>query len=149
MKEKILVSACLLGTACRYDGASKPNEAVMQLAERYELIPICPECMGGLPTPRIPSERVGEYVVNRVGLDVTAEYRRGRDAVLAIAALEHPRFAVLKARSPACGHGRIYDGSFTGRLIEGDGVCAEALLVAGITVYTEEELAHLPGADEK
>ena len=79
MKPKLLVSACLLGTPCRYDGKSKKNEAVCALAERFELIPVCPEVLGGLPTPRTPSERRGACVVRKDGRDVTAEYRRGAE----------------------------------------------------------------------
>ncbi len=149
MKDKILVSACLLGTPCRYDGASKENVRVTALADRYMLIPVCPECMGGLPTPRIPSERQGERVINRAGADVTAEYRRGAETVLEIAERERPLFAILKSRSPACGHGKIYDGTFTGTLRDGDGVAAEALIRAGIQVYTEEELDALPADSVK
>ncbi len=148
MKPKILVSACLLGTPCRYDGASKLHPAVRDLTARYELIPVCPECQGGLPTPRVPSEQQGDRVVNREGQDVTAEYRRGAEAVVEIARQMHPLFAVLKSRSPACGHGAVYDGTFTGTLRVGEGIAAAALLEAGVRVYTEEELEHLPMADD-
>ncbi len=146
--KNILVSACLLGTPCRYDGASKPNARVMALSARYTLIPVCPECLGGLPTPRIPAEQRGEQVVNRAGEDVTAAYLRGADAVVAIAEREQPLFAVLKARSPACGHGAVYDGSFTGTLHAGEGIAAAALTACGVKVYTEEELDRLPQAYE-
>ncbi len=148
MKEKILVSACLLGTACRYDSASKPCASVISLASEYEMIPICPECLGGLPTPRIPSERQGDRVFNREGEDVTAAYRKGAEEVLKIAVREKPLFAVLKARSPACGHGAVYDGTFTGTLRAGDGVCAETLHAAGIKIFTEEEVSALPRAEK-
>ena len=109
MKPKLLVSACLLGTPCRYDGKSKKNEAVCALAERFELIPVCPEVLGGLPTPRTPSERRGACVVRKDGRDVS------------------------------CGSGEIYDGTFTGALTAGDGVTAELLKANGITVYGEGE----------
>ncbi len=140
MKEKILVSACLLGHACRYDGASKPHAGVMALADTYTLIPVCPEMQGGLLCPRPPSEIQGDRVCNVKGDDVTAEYRRGADEVVKIALRERPVFAILKSRSPACGHGQVYDGTFTGTLTSGDGITAAALLDIGVKVYTEEEI---------
>ena len=99
MKPKLLVSACLLGTPCRYDGKSKKNEAVCALAERFELIPVCPEVLGGLPTPRTPSERRGACVVRKDGRDVTAEYRRGAECALETARREGVLAAVLKTIS--------------------------------------------------
>ena len=137
MKPKLLVSACLLGTSCRYDGKAKKNEAVCALAERFELIPVCPEVLGGLPTPRTPSERRGKRVVMRDGRDVTAEYRRGAERALELARREGAAAAVLKERSPSCGSGEIYDGSFTGALTAGDGVTAELLKAESIAVYGE------------
>ena len=139
MKPKLLVSACLLGTPCRYDGKSKKNEAVCALAERFELIPVCPEVLGGLPTPRTPSERRGACVVRKDGRDVTAEYRRGAECALETARREGVLAAVLKERSPSCGSGEIYDGTFTGALTAGDGVTAELLKANGMTVYGEGE----------
>ncbi len=139
MKEKILVSACLLGEACRYDGASKPNARVIELTKKYDVIPICPEMLGGLPCPRIPAEQQGVRVVNAVGTDVTEAYRRGAEETVAIAMREQPIFAILKARSPSCGHGFVYDGSFEGRLIPGEGTATAALLKLGLPVFTEEE----------
>lgn len=137
---KILVSRCLLGFPCRYDGASKPHPAILALLEKHRLIPVCPECDGGLPTPRIPSERVGNQVINREGADVTREYRRGAEIALETARREGVALAILKARSPSCGHGEIYDGSFTRTLVKGDGITAELLLKHGIPVYSEENL---------
>ena len=139
MKPKLLVSACLLGTPCRYDGKSKKNEAVCALAERFELIPVCPEVLGGLPTPRTPSERLGACVVRKDGRDVTADYRRGAECALETARREGVLAAVLKERSPSCGSGEIYDGTFTGALTAGDGVTAELLKSNGMTVYGEGE----------
>ena len=139
-KEKVLVSACLLGQSCAYDGGHRKCDAVSRLSERYELIPICPECVGGLSTPRTPSERLGERVLSRDGRDVTAEYRKGAEEALSLALSEGVIFAVLKAKSPSCGKGEIYDGSFTHTLISGDGVTAELLLSRGIPVYTEKEI---------
>ena len=138
MKPKLLVSACLLGTPCRYDGKSKKNEAVCALAERFELIPVCPEVLGGLPTPRTPSERRGACLY--LGFDAPpAEYRRGAECALETVRREGVLAAVLKERSPSCGSGEIYDGTFTGALTAGDGVTAELLKANGITVYGEGE----------
>ena len=139
-KRKILVSACLLGVPCRYDGKSKPNDRVMALGGKYELVPICPEVDGGLPIPRTSSERVGNRVLMRDGVDVTENYRRGALIALEQSKLNSVEFAILKARSPSCGKGKIYDGSFSGKLIDGDGVTAELLTQAGVKVITEEEL---------
>lgn len=134
---KLLVSACLLGTPCRYDGKSKPCEAVVRLGERHELIPVCPETAGGLPTPRVPSERAGSRVVNRAGEDVTAQYERGARTVLETARAEGCTVAILKEKSPACGNGVIYDGTFTKTLTDGYGVAAELLMQNGIRVLGE------------
>ena len=142
-KEAILVSACLLGVCCRYDGASKPNADVIKLRERYVLIPICPEVDGGLPTPRTPSEQVGDKVMMSDGKDVTDNFVSGAEAALERAKAFSCSIAVLKARSPSCGSGMIYDGSFSGKLIEGEGVTAGLLKKNGITIYTEEELDKL------
>ena len=143
MKPKLLVSACLLGTPCRYDGKSKKNDAVCALAERFELVPICPEVLGGLPTPRTPSERRGARVVRKDERDVTAEYRRGAEQALHLARLCGCKIALLKERSPSCGSGTIYDGTFSGGLTAGDGVTAALLRENGITVYGESEIGRL------
>ena len=140
MKEKILVSACLLGLPCRYDGRSKPNEAVISLKEKYELIPFCPEIYGGLETPRIPSERVGDRVVMKNGRDVTENYKRGAEGALYLCKTLGIKRAVLKERSPSCGKGKIYDGSFTNTLKDGDGVAAELLSTHWIEVFGESEI---------
>lgn len=139
-KPAILVSACLIGVCCRYDGESKPNSDVISLRDRFILIPICPEEDGGLPTPRTPSERVGDKVLMRDGRDVTKNYLDGARVALGRAESFGCSAAILKARSPSCGKGRIYDGSFSGNLTERDGVCAELLMENGVKVYTEEEI---------
>jgi uncharacterized protein YbbK (DUF523 family) len=144
----ILVSACLLGTACRYDGASRPCEAVIALKQKHTVIPVCPEVLGGLPTPRIPAERVDDRVVRRDGVDVSAEYERGAREVLRLAQLNGARVAILKEKSPACGSGQIYDGSFTATLTDGDGVCAALLKEHGIRVLGESELGLFDGENE-
>ena len=141
--EKILVSACLLGIKCRYDGKSMPNEKVLRLAEKYALVPVCPEIYGGLPTPRTPRERGGDKVLMKDGRDVTENYERGADATLAFANLTGAKIAVLKAKSPSCGKGFIYDGSFCGTLTPRDGVTAEKLTRVGIKVLTENEIDEL------
>ena len=143
-KQPVLVSACLLGVCCRYDGESKPCENVIKLREKYILIPICPESDGGLPTPRTPSERVGDKVLMRDGKDVTHNYNKGAEEALRLAKEYNCNIAILKARSPSCGSGKIYDGSFTGTLIDRDGVCAELLKKNGISVFTEDEIELLP-----
>lgn len=137
---KILVSACLLGVRCRYDGKSKPHPAVERLMEQHTLIPVCGEILGGLPTPRVSAERQGERVVTADGCDVTAAYRRGAEEVLRLAERYGCTAAVLKERSPSCGSGRIYDGTFTGTLTDGWGVTAELLRDHGICVIGESEV---------
>lgn len=142
--KNVLISACLLGVACRYDGRSKPQEKSLldALKSRFHLIPVCPEIMGGLPTPRIASEVTPERRVRRAdGADVTAEYERGAGEVLRLARLFDCELAILKARSPACGSGAIYDGSFTGQTVEADGIAAALLKQNGIRVLTEEEIS--------
>ena len=142
---KILISACLLGVRCRYDGASKPHPLAEELAKRHELIPVCPEQMGGFPTPRPPAERQGERVVSVEGVDVTEQYRRGAEETLRLCRLFGCEAAVLKERSPSCGRGAVYDGAFTGTLADGDGVTAQLLLEAGVSVYGESRLEELLG----
>lgn len=139
----ILVSACLLGVRCRYDGASKPHPLAEELAKHHELIPVCPEQLGGLATPRPPAERQGERVVANTGADVTEQYRRGAEEALRLCRLFDCEAAVLKERSPSCGHGAVYDGTFTGTLVAGDGMTAELLIAHGIPVYGESRLADL------
>lgn len=136
----ILVSACLLGVSCRYDGKSKGHPLAADLLQKYTAIPVCPEILGGLPTPRPPAERQGKGVFTGTGTDVTEAYRRGAQEVLRLARLYGCTTAILKERSPACGAGEIYDGSFTHTLTEGYGVAAELLQENGIRVLGESEL---------
>ena len=139
----ILVSHCFFGEPCRYDGASRVDRQVLELHRAgHNLIPVCPEVLGGLDTPRDPAELQPDgRVVNKEGVDVTAAYRAGAEAALAIARENGCTLAVLKARSPSCGCGEVYDGTFTGTLTPGWGVAARLLMEAGITVLDEE---HLP-----
>lgn len=141
---KILVSACLLGVNCRYKGDGKPCRAVLDMAGKHTLIPVCPEQMGGLPTPRPPAEQKGGRVVTKDGADLTDAFVRGARDALIPALLNGADYAVLKARSPSCGKGKVYDGSFSGTLVDGDGVFAALLKKEGIPVYTEEELHEIP-----
>ena len=139
---KILVSHCLLGEPCRYDGASRLDRQVLELHKAgHTLIPVCPEVLGGLDTPRAPAELQPDgRVVNEEGEDVTAAYQAGAQAVLRIAKEQGCTLAVLKARSPSCGCGEVYDGTFTRTLKGGWGVAARVLLEAGVTVMDEEHL---------
>ena len=140
---KILVSACLLGARCRYDGESKAHPEMETLAEQHILIPVCPEQLGGLPTPRPPAERKGERVVTQTGKDVTEQYRRGAEEALKLCKLLGCEAAVLKERSPSCGCGEIYDGTHSKALTAGDGVTAELLKMQGIPVYGESRFEEL------
>ncbi len=137
---RILVSACLLGVRCRYDGESKACPAVLDLAKEHELIPICPEQLGGLPTPRVPAEIQGERVMTRDGRDVTQAYQEGAEEAARLYQLLRCECAILKARSPSCGCGQVYDGTFSGALVPGDGMTARALKERGAPVTTEEAL---------
>ena len=140
---KLLVSACLLGLRCRYDGRAKPDAAVLALGERHQLVPCCPEQLGGLPTPRSPSEWQGARIVNRAGMDVTEAYLRGAEEAVSLARTLGCELAILKERSPACGCREVYDGSFSGVLIPGKGSAAAALEAAGVPVFGESELDSL------
>lgn len=131
---KILVSACLIGRPCRYDGKHQLREEVTVLHEEGLTIAVCPEEMGGLSTPRAPAERIGDKVMDKNGKDVTAEYKCGAQKALEIALKFGVKEAMLKSKSPMCGCGRIYDGTYSGKTIEGNGVLAEMLINAGIEV---------------
>lgn len=139
----ILVSACLLGVSCRWDGGTNgPHPDVAALMSKHNLIPVCPEIMGGLPTPRQPAERRGEVVATRDYQNVTEEFARGAEEALKLCHLYGCRYAILKERSPSCGTGRIYDGTFKGVLTHGYGVAAELLASYGVTVLGESEVKH-------
>ena len=142
---KILVSACLLGENCKYDGKNNYREAVARLSEHHELIPVCPEVLGGLPTPRVPAEICRDCegnvrVINSAGADVTEEYLCGAKKALRIAQENCCEFAVLKERSPSCGCGEIYDGTFSHRVVPGDGITAGILKEYGIKIIGESEI---------
>ncbi len=141
--EKLLISACLLGVSCRYDGESKPLSNIEKLMEKYELIPVCAEIFGGLPTPRIPAEIIGEKVITKDGRDVTAEYLRGANEVLRLGKLFGCKKALLKERSPSCGSGIIYSGAFDGTFKDGFGKTAELLMKNGFEIFGESDFETL------
>lgn len=132
-----------MGVHCRYDGGGRMLAELPELRKRYEIIPVCGEVMGGLPTPRIPAERNGNAVFNRNGEDVTEPFRRGAEEVLRLAECFGAKRALLKERSPSCGSGEIYDGTFSGKRKEGYGMTAELLLANGIAVYGESRVREL------
>jgi len=144
--EKLLISACMLGAATRYDGKSKTaisESDLKRLSERFQLVPFCPEIYGGLPTPRVPSERVGERVKMKDGSDVTDNFLKGASEALYMCRVLNIKKALLKAKSPSCAKYEIYDGGFNGNLKEGKGVTAELLLENGISVFDENEIEDL------
>lgn len=135
-----LVSACLLGIACRYDGASAHSPRVQSFLEGKSFIPVCPEQLGGLPTPRVPCELQANRVVDQIGKDRTEAFHRGAEETLAIARMTGCTAAILQRRSPSCGVRHIYDGTFTGTLVPGMGVTAMRLQSEGISILTEDDL---------
>ncbi len=141
--DKILVSACLLGIPCRYDGKSKPVKGVIDLQSKYDLIPVCAEVLGGLPTPRIGAEIVGERVLRADGTDVTTSYQNGAKRVLEIARENDCKLAILKSKSPSCGKNGVYDGTFTRTLVDKNGILADLLIKNGIRVLDETEIEKL------
>lgn len=145
----ILISACLCGIHCRYDSEKKYRQEFLDLLENHQVIPVCPEQLGGLPTPRTACEIINgdgqnvlegtAKVLDKNGVNKTAQFLLGAQETLEIAKRSGVKLAILKSRSPSCGNGRIYDGSFSGRSIEGDGVTAALLKSKGITVITDED----------
>ena len=135
-----LVSACLLGINCKYNGKNNADKKILRLAGKETLIPVCPEQLGGLPTPRIPTEIQGGRAINKEGLDVTDYLEKGANEVLRIARLYGIKEAILKQRSPSCGCGRIYNGNFSSVVIKGDGITARLLKENGIKVISEEDI---------
>lgn len=136
---KVLVSACLLGNNCKYNGKNNRHEKVLEFLREHEIIPICPETLAGLPIPRPPAEIVNGIVTNKEGQNIDKEFRLGSEKALKIAMEHNPDLAILKANSPSCGSNLIYDGSFTGNLIPGDGTFAKLLKEKGIKVLTEKD----------
>lgn len=138
--EKILISACLVGDKVKYDGKSNYNPKIQQLLEKYELVPFCPEVEGGLPTPRHPAERIKDKVITDDGRDVTFQYEKGAELCYNICMYLGIKTAILKKNSPSCGSNEIYDGTFSHKVIKGDGVTAALLKRKGINVITEDEI---------
>ena len=137
----MLISACLLGINCKYNGESNYNQRIVELTKNERVIPICPEQLGGLTTPRLPCEIVvlnGERrVIRKDGVDVTEAFLIGAEETLKIAKMFNESIAILKTKSPSCGSCQIYDGSFSGRVIEGSGLTAELLADNNIRVFDE------------
>lgn len=146
---KILISACLLGESCRYDGKSKCDENINAQKNNYEFLPVCPECLGGLGIPRDPSEIIGNRVVSENGKDVTENYATGARKTLEIAVENDIKIAILKERSPSCGYGKIYDGTFTGKLTDGNGITAQLLSDNGIVVLGESKFCSVENVIHK
>lgn len=139
----ILVSACLLGIDCKYNGKNNAISGLEELVSKHTLIPICPEQLGGLSTPRKPAEISGEKVINKDQVDVTKEYEKGAEEALKLAKLYKCKYAILKERSPSCGSGKVYDGTFSKTLVAGDGITTKLLKENGITVIGESDLDKL------
>lgn len=140
-----LVSACLAGARCRYDGGSCPHPLVESLVAKGEAVAVCPELLGGLGVPREPCEirvdgRRAQKIVTRSGADCTRPYMRGARKTLRIVRSLHIDKAILKSRSPSCGYGAVHDGEFSGALVSGNGVTAALLLRKGVRIYTEEQV---------
>ncbi len=136
----ILVSACLLGVNCRYNGTSIIHEDIRIYKNTHNLIPVCPEIFGGMPTPRDPAERKVDKIITSMGEDVTAAYEKGAMEVLKLAQFYECTIAILKERSPSCGCGKIHNGNFDGTIIDGNGVTAELLMKHKITVIGESHI---------
>ncbi len=139
-KNMKICSACLLGIKCRYDGKDKKNKKVINLSKKEILIPVCPEQLGGLSTPREPAEQKGKKVFTKSGKNVSKNFEKGAREVLKIVKLYCVKEAILKQKSPSCGCGQIYNGTFSGKIIKGDGVTTSLLKKNEIKVITEEDL---------
>lgn len=140
---KIAVSACLLGENCKYSGGNNRNEKVLAFVKDKEVIPVCPEVAGGLPTPRVPVELVNGEAINRDGVNVDKEFHLGVERMLNKLSGEEIDLVILQPRSPSCGTKHIYDGTFTGTLVEGQGMFAKALMEKGYKVVEPDELSGL------
>ena len=136
----ILVSACLLGENCKYNGGNNRNERVLRYVQGHEVIPVCPEVLGGLPCPRKPVEWVGERVLTRDGDDCTENFRIGVQRALEVIADQQVDLAILHSRSPTWGVKQIYDGTFSGVRIDGQGALAKALAARGIPLMDAEDV---------
>jgi len=140
---KILVSACLVGENCKYNGKNNYNEKLCEFLKIHQVVTVCPEVLGGLPTPRIPSEIVNGEVINKEGITVDKEFRLGAEKAFQIAMDEKVDLAILQSRSPSCGVKEIYDGTFSKTKIPGSGVFARMLIEAGVKVLDLEEFENV------
>lgn len=140
---KILISHCLLGENCKWNGRNNARDLLISIQDKVEYIPVCAEVFGGLPTPRIPSERVGDKVMSEIDLDVTKNYMDGALKVIEIAKRNNVSYAIFKERSPSCGVHQIYDGTFSRNVVPGKGFTTELLEQNGIKVYSDEEIQEL------
>ena len=139
----ILISACLLGVNCKYNAKNNVISGLEELLSKHTLIPVCPEQLGGLSTPRTPAEISGEKVITKDLVDVTKEYENGAQEALRLAKLYDCKYAILKERSPSCGTGKVYDGTFSKTLVDGDGITAKLLKDNGIIVVGESDLSKI------
>jgi len=135
----IVVSECLAGVKCRYNGTGNPSKKVIELIKQGKAIPVCPEQLAGLSTPRAPAEIRGDKVLTKDGQDETAEFIIGANEAMKIVEMANCTEAILKSKSPSCGCGQIYDGTFTGNIKEGDGIFTKALKEKGIKCTTEKD----------
>jgi len=145
LREKVLISACLAGINCKFNGENNLLDSGIldEISKKYHLLFVCPEVFGGLSTPREPAEMKGGLVVTKTAKDVSENFKFGAEICLKIAKLNGCKKAILKARSPSCGSGQIYDGSFSKKLIFGDGVAAKLLKENEILVFSEDEIGRL------
>jgi len=145
LREKVLISACLAGINCKFNGENNLLDSGIldEISKKYHLLFVCPEVFGGLGTPREPAEMKDGLVVTKTAKDVSENFKFGAEICLKIAKLNGCKKAILKARSPSCGSGQIYDGSFSKKLIFGDGVAAKLLKENGILVFSEDEIGQL------
>lgn len=139
----ILVSSCLMGVNCRYNGKGRMVDEMYILKEKYNLIPVCPELYGGLSIPREAAEQKDGLVITKSGKNFTDPFRKGAEEVLKLAKFYDCKYAILKERSPSCGFGKVYDGTFSDRLIDGNGVLAELLSLNGIKIIGESNIKEL------
>ena len=143
MKEKLLISKCIIGENCKYNGLNNYNEKVELLKNFYELISVCPEVDGGLKTPRVPSEILNDKVINKENEDNTPFFNKGAEIALKICLEQNITKALLKQKSPSCGSKQIYDGTFTNTIINGEGITSKLLRQNNITIYDENDIETL------
>ena len=143
MKEKLLISACLCGQNTKYNGGNNLSPRIQEIYDNFEVYLICPESQGGLSTPRNPSENIGDKVYSNTGLDVTEEFNRGAEIAVEVARNNNIKYALLKESSPSCGSNLVYDGTFSGVKIPGQGVAAKKLIQAGLIIFNENQIDDL------